>query len=74
MFQGDVTNISCKKPSELTAMFEELSGSINFKKIYEELKVKKEKLDEERKILEEKRRLIKTDKDQYKKQKEEAEK
>jgi len=74
IFQGDVTNISCKKPNELTLMFEELSGSITFKKQYEELKISKNKIDEERKVLEERKRLIKSDKDTYKKQKEEAEK
>jgi structural maintenance of chromosome 1 len=63
IFQGDVTNISCKKPNELTIMFEELSGSIAFKKNYEDLKVQKNKIDEERKVLEERKRLIKTDKD-----------
>jgi len=55
-------------------MFEELSGSITFKKLYEELKIQKNKIDEERKVLEERKRMIKSDKDTYKKQKEEAEK
>jgi len=44
-------------------MFEELSGSIAFKKNYEDLKVQKNKIVEERKVLEERKRLIKTDKD-----------
>jgi structural maintenance of chromosome 1 len=27
VFQGDVTNLASKKPTELTQMFEEMSGS-----------------------------------------------
>lgn len=44
MFQGDVEQIAAQSPVELSRMFEEVSGSIQYKKEYEELKEKIEKL------------------------------
>lgn len=44
VFQGDVEQIAAQSPVELSRMFEEVSGSIQYKKEYEELKEKIEKL------------------------------
>ncbi|CCE66192.1 hypothetical protein TPHA_0P00340 [Tetrapisispora phaffii CBS 4417] len=46
VFQGDVEQIAAQSPRQLTKLFEEVSGSIKYKKEYEELKEKIEKLSE----------------------------
>ncbi|CAI1969981.1 hypothetical protein SEUBUCD646_0F00530 [Saccharomyces eubayanus] len=44
VFQGDVEQIAAQSPTDLSRMFEEVSGSIQYKKEYDELKEKIEKL------------------------------
>ncbi|EDO15335.1 hypothetical protein Kpol_1011p5 [Vanderwaltozyma polyspora DSM 70294] len=44
VFQGDVEQIASQSTTDLTKLFEEVSGSIQYKKEYEELKEKVEKL------------------------------
>jgi structural maintenance of chromosome 1 len=44
--QGDVESIAAKNPRELSTLFEQISGSEDFKTEYEELKQKKEAAEE----------------------------
>ena len=41
VFQGDVESIAQKKPEDLTKFFEQISGSIRFKRDYDSLKTRK---------------------------------
>lgn len=43
VFQGDVEKVASQSPQDLTKMVESISGSINFKKEFDELKEEKEK-------------------------------
>lgn len=73
MFQGDVMSISSKKPHELTALFEEISGSGQLKEDYERLKAEKGRAEEDAKVVFDRLRQVKTERKQLRDQKEEAE-
>ncbi|KAH9288968.1 hypothetical protein KI387_033085, partial [Taxus chinensis] len=74
VFQGDVESIASKNPKELTALFENISGSEEFKKEYEEREEQKARAEEKTAFIYQKKRTIVTERKQKKGQKEEAEK
>ncbi|KAK3026158.1 hypothetical protein RJ639_040545 [Escallonia herrerae] len=74
VFQGDVESIASKKPEDLTALFEQISGSDEYKKDYEELKKRKEQAEAKSALVYQKKRTIVMERRQKKEQKEEAEK
>ncbi|KAK6120032.1 hypothetical protein DH2020_046162 [Rehmannia glutinosa] len=74
VFQGDVESIASKNPKELTALIEQISGSEEYKRQYEELESRKEEADEKAVLAHQKKKAISAEKKQKKLQKEEAEK
>ncbi|KAI3460958.1 hypothetical protein Pfo_017621 [Paulownia fortunei] len=74
VFQGDVESIASKNPKELTALIEQISGSEEYKRQYEELEVQKAEADEKAVLAHQKKKTISAEKKQKKLQKEEAEK
>ncbi|XP_011083028.1 structural maintenance of chromosomes protein 1 [Sesamum indicum] len=74
VFQGDVESIASKNPKELTALIEHICGSEEYKRLYEELEVKKAEADEKAVLANQKKKTISGEKKQKKLQKEEAEK
>ncbi|GLJ44239.1 hypothetical protein SUGI_0924170 [Cryptomeria japonica] len=72
--QGDVESIASKNPKELTALFENISGSEEFKKDYEDLEEQKGRAEEKSAFMYQKKRTIVAERKQKKEQKEEAEK
>ncbi|CAH9134035.1 unnamed protein product [Cuscuta epithymum] len=73
VFQGDVESIASKSPRELTVLLEQISGSEDFKKSYEELEEKKARAEEEKTLAYQKKKTITIERKQKKEQKEEAE-
>lgn len=73
VFQGDVESIASKNPKELTALFEQISGSEECKKDYEELEVQKSRAEEKSAFTYQKKRSVAAERKQKKEQKEEAE-
>lgn len=71
--QGDVESIASKNPKELTALIEQISGSEEYKRPYEELEVQKAEADEKAVLAHQKKKTISAEKKQKKLQKEEAE-
>ena len=61
MFQGTVASVGVKNPTEMCAMFEQLSGSEKFIQEYETLRKQVEKLDENFKSCLSNRKRIITD-------------
>lgn len=74
VFQGDVESIAQKSPTELTQLFEVISGSSDMKKDYDDAKLKADTTEEEFLGTFEKKRNVTKEKKQVKEQKEEAEK
>ncbi|KAL3685453.1 hypothetical protein R1sor_003475 [Riccia sorocarpa] len=74
VFQGDVESIASKNPKELTALFEQISGSEEFKRSYEELEEQKARAEENQVVKYQKKRTMGAERKQKKEQKEEAEK
>lgn len=74
VFQGDVESIASKNPKEITALFEQISGSEDCKKDYEELEVQKSRAEEKSAFTYQKKRSVAAERKQKKEQKEEAEK
>ncbi|KFK34708.1 hypothetical protein AALP_AA5G181300 [Arabis alpina] len=74
VFQGDVESIASKNPKELTGLMEQISGSEELKKEYEELEGKKGSAEEKAALIYQKKKTIGTEKKLKKAQKEEAEK
>ncbi|KAG9445663.1 hypothetical protein H6P81_011791 [Aristolochia fimbriata] len=74
VFQGDVESIASKNPKELTALLEQISGSDDLKKDYEDLEDQKGRADEEFALIYQKKKTVSVEKKQKKQQKEEAEK
>ncbi|MCO5548528.1 hypothetical protein L7F22_001988 [Adiantum nelumboides] len=74
VFQGDVESIASKNPKEITALFEQISGSEECKKDYEELEVQKSLAEEKSAFVYQKKRSVAAERKQKKEQKEEAEK
>eukprot|EP00871_Galdieria_phlegrea_P002689 jgi/Galph1/3420/GphlegSOOS_G2095.1 len=72
VFQNQIENISFKSPKELTAMFEELSGSDELKAQYEDAKQKKQRLDEESASYFQQRKALSSERKRYKEQSAEA--
>lgn len=74
VFQGDVESIASKNPKELTVLLEQISGSDEFKKDYEELEEQKARADEKSALVYQEKRTVVMERKQKKAQKEEAEK
>lgn len=74
VFQNEVEGIASKNPKDLTAMFEELSGSAELRDKYEEARAEKETSEENVMHFWRKRKGMAAEKRLYKEQKEEAEK
>ncbi|XP_024540007.1 structural maintenance of chromosomes protein 1-like [Selaginella moellendorffii] len=74
VFQGDVESIASKNPKELTSLFEQISGSEELKKDYEELEEQKTRAEEKSVFTYQKKRTVGAERKQKKEQKEEAEK
>lgn len=74
VFQGDVESVASKNPRELTVLLEQISGSDEDKRAYEELEEKKGAAEEKSTLAYQKKRTIVQERKQKKEQKEEAEK
>ncbi|CAK4031596.1 structural maintenance of chromosomes 1 [Lecanosticta acicola] len=74
VFQGDVEAIAAQSPKDLTNLIEQISGSLDYKKDYERLKVEKEQADEEQAYKLTQRRGINGEIKQYREQKDELDK
>ncbi|KAL8523126.1 hypothetical protein ACS0TY_013195 [Phlomoides rotata] len=74
VFQGDVESIASKSPKELSALIEQISGSEEYKRQYEELEVQKAEADEKAVLANHKKKIISAERKQKKLQKDEAEK
>eukprot|EP00850_Spirogloea_muscicola_P013986 SM000098S25066 [mRNA] locus=s98:69413:76675:+ [translate_table: standard] len=73
VFQGDVESIASRSAKELMMLFEQISGSEELKKEYEELEEKKGKAEEATLLSYQKKRNMASEKKQKKEQKDEAE-
>lgn len=67
-------SIASKNPKELTALLEQISGSEEYKRTYEDLEEEKAKAEETSALAYQKKKTIKIEVKQKKEQKEEAEK
>ncbi|XP_078441861.1 structural maintenance of chromosomes (SMC) family protein [Wolffia australiana] len=74
VFQGDVESIASKNPKELTALIEQISGSDELKKDYEDLEEQKTRAEEKSALIYQKKKTVVLERKQKKAQKEEAEK
>ncbi|KDP26527.1 hypothetical protein JCGZ_17685 [Jatropha curcas] len=74
VFQGDVESVASKNPKELTALLEQISGSEELKREYEDLEEKKASAEEKSALVYQKKRTVVIERKQKKVQKEEAEK
>ncbi|KAL4571973.1 hypothetical protein LXL04_018741 [Taraxacum kok-saghyz] len=74
VFQGDVESVASKNPRELTVLIEQISGSDEDKRLYEDLEEKKGAAEEKSTLAYQKKRTIVMERKQKKEQKEEAEK
>lgn len=74
LWQGDVESIASKNPKELTALLEQISGSDELKKDYEDLEEQKAQAEEKSALVYQEKRTIVMERKQKKAQKEEAEK
>ncbi|GAB2282247.1 Structural maintenance of chromosomes protein 1 [Dionaea muscipula] len=74
VFQGDVESIASKNPKELTALIEQISGSEEHKRDYEELQEQKDVAEEQSALAYQNKKNIVMERKQKKEQKEEAEK
>jgi structural maintenance of chromosome 1 len=72
VFQGEVESIARKSPKELTALFEYISGSDQFKSEYEQVLRERDVAKEDANFLEKKRKGLKVEQREYKDQKKEA--
>ena len=73
VFQGDVEAIASQKPSDLTRLIEQISGSLEYKAEYERLKEAQEHTLEHQLYTMTRRRGINSEVKQYQEQKREAE-
>lgn len=74
VFQGDLEFVASKNPKELTVHFEQISGSEDLKKEYEQLEEQKARAEEKMALNYQKRRAVAAERREKKEQKEEAEK
>jgi structural maintenance of chromosome 1 len=72
VFHGDVESTASKSPADLTKMFEQICGSDQLKKEYEELLAKKTEVEEKHIGVSQKRKLFAGEKREVKQQKDEA--
>ena len=73
VFQGDIESIASKTPLELSFLIEQISGSEQYQKEYNELKQKKEEIEESAIFSLQKKKIYETQKREVKLQKNEAE-
>ncbi|KAI3801077.1 hypothetical protein L1987_29178 [Smallanthus sonchifolius] len=71
--RGDVESVASKNPRELTMLLEQISGSDEDKRLYEELEEKKGAAEEKATLAYQKKKTIVMERKQKKEQKEEAE-
>ncbi|KAK7277559.1 hypothetical protein RJT34_22574 [Clitoria ternatea] len=74
VFQGDVESIASKNPKELTALLEQISGSDELKRDYEQFEEEKGTAEEKSALVYQKKKTVVMERKQKKEQKEEAEK
>ena len=74
VFQGDVENLARKNPVEMISLFEQMSGSIEYKKEYDTLFQQKEELEQQQKLIVQQKKVHEYERQQYKTQKLEADK
>lgn len=74
VFQNEVESIASKSPKELSAMFEEISESAEYRQGYERARAEKDTAEEEVTQFWRKRKGMAAERRQYREQKEEAEK
>ncbi|KAL9251813.1 Structural maintenance of chromosomes protein 1-like protein [Drosera capensis] len=74
VFQGDVESIASKNPKELTALLEQISGSEEHKREYEELEEQKALAEEKSALVYQRKKTIVMERKQKREQKVEAEK
>lgn len=74
LMQGDVESIASKNPKELSALLEQISGSEEFKRRYDELEEEKARAEEKKALAYQKKKTVTMERKQKKEQKEEAEK
>ena len=72
--QGDIEHVAGLQPSQITTLFESISGSETFKADYEKLEVAKKEAEEKLQFVLAKKKNTHAEKRQKKAQKEEAEK
>lgn len=73
VFQGDIENVAQMSPTDLTRMFEHVSGSEAYRQPYEEAEAKMKELEEKQSFVFAKKKQITQEKRQKREQKEEAE-
>lgn len=73
VFQGYVSELAAKSPHELTALFEQISGSDDLKETYERLEREKRRAEEEQIYSYQKKKGLAQERNNMRKQKEEAE-
>ncbi|WJX18420.1 Structural maintenance of chromosomes protein 1, variant 2 [Trifolium repens] len=74
VFQGDVESIASKNPKELTGLIEQISGSDELKRDYEQFEEEKATAEEKSALVYQKKKTMVMERKQKKEQKEEAEK
>ncbi|KAL5711873.1 Structural maintenance of chromosomes protein 1 [Ranunculus cassubicifolius] len=74
VFQGDVESIASKNPKELTGLLEQISGSDELKRDYDDLEEQKGAAEEKSALIYQKKKTIVNERKLKKEQKEEAEK
>lgn len=74
VFQGAVESVAMKNPKEMTALFEEISGSGALKEEYEKLKHQMQKAQEDVNFAYQKKKGINAEKKEARMEKEEADK
>ncbi|KAI9663918.1 MAG: Structural maintenance of chromosomes protein 1 [Bathelium mastoideum] len=72
VFQGDVEAIASQSPKDLTRLIEQISGSVEYKAEYDQLKIEADKAAEEQNFKLNQRRGINSEIKQYQEQKREA--
>lgn len=73
VFQGYVSELAAKSPKELSALFEQISGSDELKEEYDQLEAEKKRAEEEQIYNHQKKKGLAAEKTLMRRQKEEAE-
>ncbi|CAM0873936.1 unnamed protein product [Alopecurus aequalis] len=74
VFQGDVESVASRNPKELTALLEQISGSDELRKEYDEVESQKRTAEDKSALVYREKRTVAEERDQKKAEKEEAEK